>query len=67
MKTKSKKYHWIIDVAAWGTLYGFGTEEEAEEWRSHKANWERCVAKKRKASESEVAQIQEWESLKDLL
>lgn len=37
---------WIITVAGWGSINYLGTEEEAEEYRCHKANWEQAVAKK---------------------
>jgi hypothetical protein len=46
-------YHWVITVNGWGTRYAIGTEQQAEEWRAHKANWERGVAIKRLASEKE--------------
>lgn len=61
-----KKKHWIIDVKSWGILYGIGTEEEAEEWRKHKASWEHSVAIKRQATPKEIEQ-HEWRSLEALL
>lgn len=60
-----KKY-WIIEVVAWGTLYAIGTEEQAEEWRRHKANWEQCIARKREASPQEMKE-HAFEQLDDLL
>jgi len=58
--------HWIIEVPAWGTLYAIGTEQEAEEWRAHKANWEHSIARKRIASEEEIKSHQ-FEDLNNLL
>ena len=49
-----KLRHWVIEVPAWGTLYAIGTEEQAETWRRHKANWEQSVARKREATEKEI-------------
>jgi hypothetical protein len=60
------KLHFTIDVNGWGTLYGFGTEAEAEEWRAHKANWERAVARKRVATATEIS-VMEFEDLSKLL
>lgn len=48
------KEHWVIAVSSWGTLYAIGTEQEAEEWRCHKARWEGSVAIKRLATEKEI-------------
>lgn len=31
---------WLIDIAGYGDFAYFGTQGEAEEMRSHKANWE---------------------------
>lgn len=45
---------WHIDVASWGSILFEGTEEEAEEWRRHKARWEQSVARKRLATEDEI-------------
>jgi hypothetical protein len=46
--------HWIIEVPAWGTHYGIGTEDQAEEWRKHKARWEQSIARKRRATLQEI-------------
>lgn len=46
---------WLIDVAAWGQIIFVGTEEEAEEWRVHKSNWEGCIATKRRAAPGDLA------------
>jgi hypothetical protein len=43
-KAKSKKQYWAINATSWGIHLMEGTEAQAEEWRAHKANWERCVA-----------------------
>jgi hypothetical protein len=40
---------WVILVGQYGSYKVIGTIEEAEEARSHKANWEHAVAKKRLA------------------
>ena len=58
--------HWVIEVPAWGTLYAIGTEAQAEEWRVHKARWERSVARKREATEEERNR-KNFESLTNLL
>lgn len=62
---KEEKY-WVIHVVDWGTLYAKGTEEQAEEWRRHKANWEGCVAKKRLATEGEM-DTHKFKSLSELI
>ena len=46
--------YWVITVAGWGTIYGYGTEEDAETMRVHKARWERAVARKRLANVDEI-------------
>lgn len=46
--------HWVIYVTRWGTFFGIGTEEQAENWRKHKANYEQSVATKRKATDEEI-------------
>lgn len=47
--------YWVIECPAWGTLYATGTEAQAEEWRIHKANWEGSIARKRQATQQEIA------------
>ena len=42
------KEKWKITVHGYGEFIFEGTEEEAEEMRRHKANWEHGVAKKEK-------------------
>jgi hypothetical protein len=37
---------WLVSLSAWGCKAAWGTEAEAEEWRVHKARWEREVAVK---------------------
>jgi len=51
----SDKKHWVILVANYGAFVFKGTEDEAEEMRKHKANWERAVAQKRLATPQEIA------------
>ena len=58
--------HWVIKVSSWGTLYAIGTEEQAEEWRGHKASWEHSPAQKREATEQEKTE-HEYRRLSDLL
>lgn len=41
------KHWWIISVHGYGEFNFFGTEQQAEEMRRHKANWEHAVGKKR--------------------
>jgi len=48
--------YWKITVARWGTAYLRGSEEQAEEWRRHKASWEQAVATKAEIKPSEVPQ-----------
>ena len=60
-----EKIYFVISVAGWGTLYGFGTVAEAETWRAHKANWERAVARKRLATAEEIGK-NEFEDLSRL-
>lgn len=61
----TKQEHWIIDVASWGVLFAIGSEEQAEEWRRHKANWEHSVVRKRKATEEEIKEhaFLHWKTL----
>jgi len=61
-----KNEYWAIDVAHWGTLFCYGSEQEAEDWRKHKARWEQCVARKRLATKEEIRVI-EFKDLKDLI
>lgn len=61
------KEYWVIDVKNWGTLYGFGEEEDAESWRKHKAIWEESVATKRRATPEEIAKVKHWDNLAALL
>ena len=35
------RHLWLIMVGSWGNAFFWGTEEEAEEWRAHKARWAR--------------------------
>ena len=63
---KKENKHWVIKVHSWGTLFAIGTEEQAEEWRRHKARWERSIATKREATESEVVEGK-FEKLSDLI
>jgi hypothetical protein len=45
---------WLICVGGgYGCFIFDGTEDEAEEMRRHKANWEQAVARKRRASDIE--------------
>ena len=45
-----KKEVWLIDVKSWGRMLFIGNEEEAEDMRRHKANWEQSVATKERLS-----------------
>lgn len=64
MMNALRQRYWKITVSGWGTLFARGSEEQAEEWRSHKANWEHAVARKFEVTESAS---EEWERLEDLL
>ena len=49
---KKSNQNWVISVGGnWGHFFFYGTEEEAEEMRCHKANWEHAMTKKRLATE----------------
>lgn len=45
------KEKWKIDVTGYGTFDFDGTEQEAEEMRRHKAEWEGGVGRKWRAAE----------------
>lgn len=50
-----KKQNWIISVGCgYGSFLFKGSKQEAEEMRSHKANWEQVVCTKRLATEEEI-------------
>lgn len=59
--------YWKIDVADWGVLWAIGTEEHAEEWRRHKANWEGCPARKERVEKADLPDGRKWADLADLL
>ena len=63
--------HWRIHVVSWGTLWAYGTEEEAEQWRAHKANWEQSIARKYELTRNEINERNgsggQWTILSDLL
>lgn len=63
---KEKLQHWVIEVSTWGELHAIGTEDQAEEWRRHKAEWEGGAATKRLATQEEIL-ANEFESLAELL
>lgn len=64
--TSESKFHWRIYISEWGTLWGFGTEKQAEEWRRHKCRWEHCIGNKRVATTDEVNE-NKFEDLERLL
>ncbi|KRA15378.1 hypothetical protein [Lysobacter sp. Root604] len=46
---------WVIVVGGgYGAFLYLGTETEAEGMRAHKARWERAIARKRRATASEI-------------
>lgn len=45
----NQRQWWIIDVVGYGDFSFYGTEEEAEDTRGHKAEWEGGIGKKRPA------------------
>lgn len=59
--------YWKITVASWGTLWARGTEQQAEEWRRHKARWEQCVAHKERVSASDLPSTKDWTNLAEVL
>ena len=42
---------WLISVSGYGEFAYFGTENEAEEMRSHKSSWEGGIAHKKQISQ----------------
>ena len=56
------KKHWVVNVNTWGTAYLIGTEQEVEDWRKHKSNYEHSMATKQLASFNETLD----EELKEL-
>ena len=49
------KENWVISVGNnWGHFFFYGTENESEKMRCHKANWEHAMTKKRLATEDEI-------------
>jgi len=66
MKEAQEIKHWTITVSSWGTLYAIGTEEQAEEWRRHKARWEQSTAQTREATKEEIEE-KNFRKLSDLL
>lgn len=57
---------WIIDVAGYGTFATYGTVEEAEDMRAHKAKWEGGVGRKRPAVTTDASDTRLVESRKDM-
>ena len=45
---------WLIRVMTWGSVFFWGTEEEAEAWRRHKARWEHSIAVKIKLDKEAI-------------
>lgn len=54
LKPDNDNQHWVITVNGWGVRYCTGTEQQAEEWRAHKARWEHGVGRKRLATKEEI-------------
>lgn len=50
----SVKETWVISVGGYGSFLFNGSEVEAEEFRKHKANWEKAAARKRLADRDEI-------------
>lgn len=44
------RHWWVIDVAGYGPFAFYGTENEAEEMRAHKAAWEGGAGTKKRAT-----------------
>lgn len=49
-----EKDTWVIRVAGYGAFLFAGTEQEAEQMRMHKANWEQGIGHKRLADKNEI-------------
>lgn len=62
---KGSRTYWKIDVNGWGTLYGYGTEAQAEKFRYHKSNWECSVGRKTKIKKEEKPFGPTWEDLSE--
>jgi hypothetical protein len=54
MKKTTKNKHWTIKVVGYGSFYVNGSENEAEEMRAHKSEWEGGKGTKRLATEEEI-------------
>ena len=62
---KEKKQLWAITIAGWGTLWGKGTETQAEKFRVHKCNWEQAVGTKAVVMKEQKPPEKEWEDLSE--
>jgi hypothetical protein len=51
---EAMKLPWVILVSGYGAFIHTGTEQSAEEMRTHKARWEGGIAKKRPADKSDM-------------
>lgn len=61
---------WKITIGGWGTLWCYGTEDEAEQWRAHKAEWEGAIGRKSPCTRDEISERSGeggWSILGDLL
>ena len=56
------RHWWLIVVEGYGKFAFYGTADEADEMRAHKAAWERSVATMRRVTESnlDVRRQIEW-------
>lgn len=59
--------HWKIEVVSWGVLWAFGTEEQAEAWRRHKARWEGCIARKKQVTPADLPDGEKWTRLSEVI
>ena len=51
---------WRIVVAGYGGYYWVGTEEQAEEQRAHKAQWEQAAARKERNRGVTPEELSHW-------
>jgi hypothetical protein len=62
-RTVSRQW-WVITVAGYGDFAFYGTEDESEEMRRHKARWEGGVGRKRLAADDDPLVQRQTERVK---
>lgn len=52
---------WKISIGGYGSFEYVGTSFEAEDMRSHKAQWERGVGRREWLRDADGAEVKEWD------